>query len=104
MEEFLENYSKELPLDCINRRKQFEACKQSVDPEFILNKPLSRTKGCREHFNAFNNCVDEFNHRYMKLKNLVAEINGEQAPFDITKEQNYNRRNLTKFNFGLNKF
>ncbi len=104
MEEFLENYQKELPSDCITKRKQFEACKQSVDPEYTLNKPLSRTKGCREQYNEYDTCVKEFNERYMKLKNLVAEIEGEQKPFDIEQERNFQKRNLTKFNFGLNKF
>ena len=106
MEEFMENFSKELPEECINHRKQFEACKISEDPEFSenLDKPLARTKGCRGEYFKYDLCVKNFNERYMKLKNLVAEIEGEQLPYDIEKERNFQKFNLTKFNMGLDKF
>ncbi len=105
MEEFMSNYSKELPEECILLRKQFEACRYSQNESgSLLSVPLHRTKGCRELFSGFNRCVENFNFRYMNLKNIVARINGEFEPYDIVKERELLARNLTVNNFGLDKF
>jgi len=105
MEGFLENLRKELPEECIESRKKFEACKLSVDPDFTLNNlPLSRTKGCRNQFLEYSSCVGQFQERYWRMKNLAASIQGEKEPFDIEKERNSLKYNLTKNNYGLDKF
>lgn len=105
MEEFMADYSKELPEECIVLRKQFEACRYAQNETgSLLPVPLHRTKGCRQLFSGFNRCVENFNFRYMNLKNMVAKINGEVQPYDIVKERELLSRNLTVNNFGLDKF
>ena len=103
MEEFIANLQRDLPEECIMKRRQFEACKLSVDP-VDLNEPLSRTKGCRNHWLEYDLCVNNFNERYMTLKNIEAKFEGRQLPFNLKEERDYKRMNLTKDNFGLDKF
>ena len=99
----MDNLKKELPEECIAKRLQFEACKQSnsttLEPNF-----LHRTKGCRTLMSEYSQCVSNFNRKFMILNNVVADIKGIQRPYSLEDESRFERIYLTKNNFGLDKF
>lgn len=104
MSDIYESLLKDIPEDCVNYRKQFEACKENTEQFDTYNKPLLRTKHCRTHWLEYANCVDKFQLRYMQLKNLAARKDNLPEPYNIEDEINYKKENVSKLNFGLDKF
>ena len=107
--------SKELPEDCILKFKRFTACKFKFDNDFeekegyskfkeFKEQPVSRVKGCLNEWNSYFRCTQEFMWRYIDLKNYVAEIEGVPLPYNKKEIKRDLQKNLSKYNYGLNKF
>lgn len=100
--ESIENTLKgKMPEECIGYFKRFSLCKYDHDQEIISTKgknfynkyiysPDSHIDGCTNEYSKFNKCVRDFNLQYMDLKNYVANINGEPAPYEKS-ELKYNK-------------
>lgn len=104
----------QMPEECFNQLKKFTLCKNDHDAEIKKTKgeafyreyttePYSRVEGCKNEFDSYSKCYFDFLNRYKDLKNYVAEIEGKAIPFNKETFE-YDRKNMTKFNIGLNKF
>jgi hypothetical protein len=104
-----------MPEECYNAFKRFNACKFNHDKEkykelkFVKFEEyqtyaLSRVDGCKNEYAKFNKCREDFFWRYIDLKNYVAEIEGRPLPYNKRALKADLKENLTKYNFGLNKF
>lgn len=112
VEEYLKG---NMPEECLMNFKKFYKCKLDSDEELIKKlgyakftkqqtDPFSFVNGCKNEFNNLVKCQNDFVDRYMDLKNYVAEIEGKRQPFDKKEIERDLKKNMTTYNFGLNKF
>ncbi len=117
-EDFLNNYESELnsrmPENCVALFKRFTLCKLDHDESILKTKgrvfyteyqtePYAAVDGCKNEYSAYNQCYEDFKERFYDLKNYVASLNNQAMPFDKDFERD-RKKNMTKYNFGLNKF
>lgn len=99
----------EMPEECVEKLKKFEACRLAVESEeyekngYKYMKEHSKyafnsTNGCRNEYNAYIKCKQDFFMKYVDLKNYVAEIKGENPPFDKKDLRNQYKKNLLIYN------
>jgi len=110
------HYEGKMPPECFQLLKRFTLCKYDHNQELkktkgseffqdYLTDPFSRVNGCKNEFNAYSKCYNDFYKRYIDLKNYVAEIEGKSnLPFDKKLMKEDYARNRSRYNFGLNKF
>ncbi len=107
-----------LPDDCTEKLKSFYACKIAHNQALVdengkehietYNKnPLSRTEGCKDTWESFYLCREQFLNKFILLNNF-AVLKGENTLLGkyvhIDKIKLDGEVNLTHYNFGLNKF
>jgi hypothetical protein len=108
-------YEGQMPPECFQLLKRFTLCKLENDEEIkkskgtefyrdYLTDPFSRVDGCKNEYNSYTKCYDDFYRRYIDLKNYVAEIEGKPLPFNKKLMQEDYARNRSYYNYGLNKF
>jgi hypothetical protein len=105
----------ELPPECVNLYKGFLSCKLKHDEELFKdkdeeykknyqNEPFSRVQGCKNMWNSFYQCKDDFMAKYIDLKNYVAELRGDPPAFRKDEIKKDRFLNYSKYNYGLYKF
>ena len=110
--------SETLPEECKEKLKSFYACKvahnqgladeNGMDSMAAYNKkPISRTEGCKDTWESFYLCREQFIGR-LALLNNYAISKGENTLLDklidVDSIKQDGMNNLTTNNFGLNKF
>ena len=110
--------SETLPEDCKENLRSFYACKvahnQALADENGMDsleeynkKPISRTEGCKDTWESFYLCREQYLERLITLNNYAVAkgentLLGKFIDYESVKQDGLN--NLTKNNFGLNKF
>lgn len=107
-----------LPEECSEKLKSFYACKIAHNnalqdengEDYIKNynaKPLSRTEGCKDSWESFYLCREQFIDKLIVLNNF-AILKGDNSFLGkyviIEQVKQDATSNLTNYNFGLNKF
>ncbi len=117
--QFFDRYlSETLPEDCKEKLKSFYACKiahnqgiadeKGIEYMADYNKnPLSRTEGCKDTWESFYLCREQYLERLVILNNYAVSkgentLLGKLVDIDSIKQDGLN--NLTRNNFGFNKF
>ncbi len=115
---FDRHLSENLPEECTEKLKSFYACKiahnqaladeSGADSLVKYNeKPLSRTEGCKDTWESFYLCREQFVERLVMLNNY-AILKGDNTllgKYVFTENVKQDGAvNITHNNFGLNKF
>ena len=116
---FFDRYlSENLPEECTEKLKSFYACKvahnQALEEENgqdslqkYNEKPLSRTEGCKDTWESFYLCREQFVDRLVMLNNyaILKGDNTMLGKYVFTENVKQDGAvNFTHYNFGLNKF
>jgi hypothetical protein len=107
--------SGELPEECVELLKSFYNCKLKHDDELFKDKdaafinnyqfePFSRVEGCKNIWDKFHKCKEDFTWRYINMKNYVAQVEAQIPPYNKEAIKADLKENLTEYNFGLYKF
>ena len=105
----------QMPEECYDHFKKFNLCKLDFEAEYknkhgykafvdFQTDPYSRVAGCSNEYNSYTKCHSEFVNRYIDLKNYVGEIEGKPIPYDRKELDKDLKKNMSVYNFGLNKF
>jgi hypothetical protein len=116
---FFDRYlSENLPEECTEKLKSFYSCKIAHNQALIEEngqdylakyneKPLSRTEGCKDTWESFYVCRQQFIDKLIMLNNY-AVLKGDQTMLGkYVFSENIKQDgavNFTHNNFGLNKF
>lgn len=109
------HYEGSMPPECFQLLKRFTLCKLENDDEIkktkgieiyrdYLTDPFSRIDGCKNEYNSYTKCYNDFYKRYIDLKNYAAEIEGRPSPFNKKLMKEEYARTRSHNNFGLNQF
>jgi hypothetical protein len=115
---FDRHLSESLPEECTEKLKSFYACKVANNQALLeeggedglnnyIKKPLSRTEGCKDTWESFYLCREQFIDKLITLNNYAVSQGdnsflGKSVLTEMVK-QNADQ-NLTHYNLGLNKF
>jgi len=116
---YIDRYlSESLPEECTEKLKSFYSCKIAHNQALLeesghdgldkyLEKPLSRTEGCKDTWESFYLCREQFIERLIVLNNYAvskgdSSFLGKQVFTENVKQDS--SVNFTNYNFGLNKF
>lgn len=115
---FDRHLSENLPEECTEKLKSFYACKIAHNQALVdengqdyitkyNEKPLSRTEGCKDTWESFYLCREQFIERLVMLNNyaLMKGDNTMLGKYVFTENVKQDGAdNFTKYNLGLNKF